>query len=494
MIKRTILALTAMAVSLFAQTSTFPTAVATDADLKVQVNGTQTTLTAALSAVATSTTVSSCTRIGPNMLATINTEIIAIANCLGTTLTFATTSPGCTNGRACDNSTAAAHASGANVSLFADAWHHNALRVQVEAIQTALYRGASPTWANITSNANVNAKAFNFYDNTGEVIDFGHFGMDAKVNAIDKELYIRDTAGAVMLTLRSSGSAYIGSVLNFVVGSNLSEKNLQVYGTVTATGTVSSSRSTAGSAISGTTTYADPAAYGVYGSSTNGAGIYGVSLYGTGVKGSGSTYGVYGSSTSGNGVFGIDTAGGAGVTGSSDAGYGLRGLSDSGVAIIASSVSGVALSVTRNNSGPAVTITTTASGSGILVNAANSTVITGTTGSSTSAVLIDSGGTCTIRASAGIACVSDGRNKKDVRPVPSSLAKVLRLKPVEYNMISDGQHAVGLIAQEVQKQFPQAVQETEDGKLTLSYQQLFPYLLKAVQEQQVEINRLKARK
>lgn len=472
MIKRITL-LIAMAVSLFAQTSTFPAAVATDADMKVQVNGTQTTLTAALSAVATSTTVSSCTSIGPNMLATINTEIIAIANCLGNTLTFATTSPGCTNGRACDNSTAATHVSGANVSLFADAWHHNSLRVQVEAIQAALYSGASPTFANITSNANVNAKAFNFYDNTGQVVNYGHFGMDAQVAILTKQLYIRDTAGASMLTFDPVNGSTT-SLLNVNVGTNITGKNLQVYGTVTATGAITSSIAVAGSAVSGTTTYADPSAYGVYGSSTSGSGVWGISSTGPGVRGTSTGYyGIYGTSTTG---------------------IGAQGSSVSGTGMVATSTTGIGLAVSRDSGGYALTVTTTTGGGGIGVTAANSTVINGTTTSATSAVLTDSGGTCQIHGASGIACVSDGRNKKDVRPVPSSLAKVLRLKPVEYNMISDGQHAVGLIAQEVQKQFPQAVQETEDGKLTLSYQQLFPYLLKAVQEQQVEINRLKARK
>jgi hypothetical protein len=473
MIKRTILALTAMAVSLLAQTSTFPTAVATDADLKVQVNGTQTTLTASLSAVATSTTVSNCTHIGPNMLATINTEIIAIANCIGTTLTFATTSPGCTNGRACDNSTAAAHASGANVSLFADAWHHNALRVQVEAIQTALYSGSSPTFANITSSGNVNGKAFNLYDNTGQTTNYGHFGMDAQVALLTKQLYIRDTAGASMLIFDPVNGSTT-SLLNVNVGTNVTGKNLQVYGTVTTTGTVSSSRTTAGSAISGTTTYADPAAYGVFGSSTSGSGVWGVSTAGNGVRGiSTDYYGVYGTTTTGIGV---------------------QGSSVSGTGMVATSTTGIGLAVSRDSGGYALTVTTTTGGGGIGVIAANSTVINGTTTSATSAVLTDSGGTCQIHGASGIACVSDGRLKKDVRPVSSSLAGVLRLKPVEYNMKSDGQHAVGLIAQDVRKQFPQAVQETEDGKLTLSYQQLFPYLLKAVQEQQAEINKLKARK
>jgi hypothetical protein len=124
--------------SAWCQTAVYPGGTVTDSQLKVQVNGVQTLTTAPLTINASSIPVLSCGAIPNNSLLTIDTEIIAAASCSGTTVTVATTSPGCTSGRGCDNSTAASHLSGAAVYLFVDAWHHNALRVEVEAVETAL--------------------------------------------------------------------------------------------------------------------------------------------------------------------------------------------------------------------------------------------------------------------------------------------------------------------------------------------------------------------
>jgi hypothetical protein len=122
----------------YAQTAIFPGGVATDQDLKVQVNAVQTSLLSSITSMAGTAQVISCAGIVANTLATIDTEIVADLSCIGNTLTFDTGSPGCTSGRACDNSAAAAHNVGAPVSLFVEAWHHNALRVEVEALESAL--------------------------------------------------------------------------------------------------------------------------------------------------------------------------------------------------------------------------------------------------------------------------------------------------------------------------------------------------------------------
>jgi hypothetical protein len=151
MINRLAVLLGCLALAAAAQTSSFPATPTNDAQLKVQVNGRATLLSGSMNASATSAIVASCTGIPANSLATVNTEIIAIANCSGNTLTLATASPGCTNGRACDGTTAATHSAGATLSLFVDAWHHNALRVEVEAIEASLGVGASPTFANVTA-------------------------------------------------------------------------------------------------------------------------------------------------------------------------------------------------------------------------------------------------------------------------------------------------------------------------------------------------------
>jgi hypothetical protein len=106
----------------------------------------------------------------------------------------------------------------------------------------------------------------------------------------------------------------------------------------------------------------------------------------------------------------------------------------------------------------------------------------------------DTGGTCRIGfASGGITCPSDARLKTNIAPLPSELARVMKLNPVSFDWIKSGENADGLIAQEVQEIFPKAVHEA-DGYLNISYPQLVPYLIKALQEQQSEINKLKKRR
>lgn len=131
-----------LALPAFPQTAVYPGSIATDANLKVLVNGVQTFLTASLTSAALSGSVTICTGIVPNTLATIDQEIIPVSTCIGTVITFGS--------RGFDGTTAAAHASGAPLSLFIDAWHHNSLRVEVEALETTLGANLS----NVTASVN----------------------------------------------------------------------------------------------------------------------------------------------------------------------------------------------------------------------------------------------------------------------------------------------------------------------------------------------------
>lgn len=90
---------------------------------------------------------------------------------------------------------------------------------------------------------------------------------------------------------------------------------------------------------------------------------------------------------------------------------------------------------------------------------------------------------------------SDRRLKKDIEPLPESLAKVMRLKPVSYRFIQseDNRQEIGFIAQEVQEEFPDVVDEDGRGHLGIQYQRLTAPLVKAVQEQQALIEKLQKR-
>jgi hypothetical protein len=87
--------------------------------------------------------------------------------------------------------------------------------------------------------------------------------------------------------------------------------------------------------------------------------------------------------------------------------------------------------------------------------------------------------------------VSDRRVKKDITPLDNgTLHKVLQLNPVSYLMKdqTDTNRNLGLISQEVQEIFPSLTHYVKDSDLlTLSYTELIPILIKALQEQQAII-------
>ena len=116
---------------------------------------------------------------------------------------------------------------------------------------------------------------------------------------------------------------------------------------------------------------------------------------------------------------------------------------------------------------------------------------------------------------------SDSRLKKNVIDLDYQLTldKLMLLRPVEYNMqqvtfevdstdsrgdvvtysvnrydettdVFQNKH-YGLIAQEVQRIYPDLVYEGSDGYLGIDYVSLIPMLLKVVQQQQIEIDQLK---
>jgi len=51
---------------------------------------------------------------------------------------------------------------------------------------------------------------------------------------------------------------------------------------------------------------------------------------------------------------------------------------------------------------------------------------------------------------------------------------------------------IGLLAQDIQKVFPELVKESgdEDGTLSINYQGLVPILINAIKEQQIELKKL----
>ena len=93
---------------------------------------------------------------------------------------------------------------------------------------------------------------------------------------------------------------------------------------------------------------------------------------------------------------------------------------------------------------------------------------------------------------------SDARLKSNIISLGSTLSKLLLIDGKTYTMKKDGKQKIGVLAQDIQKVFPELVGTDDNQMLTVNYQGLVPVLINALKEQdnkisnqQVEINRLK---
>ena len=93
---------------------------------------------------------------------------------------------------------------------------------------------------------------------------------------------------------------------------------------------------------------------------------------------------------------------------------------------------------------------------------------------------------------------SDRTLKENINPIPYGLEEVLKMNPVEYDWKEkrNKAHDIGVIAQEIEKIIPEVVQENKDlnsDKMikSVDYGKMVAVLIKAVQEQQVQIDELK---
>ena len=94
---------------------------------------------------------------------------------------------------------------------------------------------------------------------------------------------------------------------------------------------------------------------------------------------------------------------------------------------------------------------------------------------------------------------SDARYKKQITRLQNPLQKIMAINGVEYFMRTDEFPAkhfdnklqVGLLAQEVEKVLPQAVQTDKDGYKAVDYAKVIPLLVEGMKEQQRQIDELK---
>ena len=92
--------------------------------------------------------------------------------------------------------------------------------------------------------------------------------------------------------------------------------------------------------------------------------------------------------------------------------------------------------------------------------------------------------------------LSDRNLKENIRPLDEGLLQLMKLRPVSFMWKKDaplaGENDIGLIAQDVEKILPKLVHHDNKGILSIDYVRLTPILINAVQEQQRQIDDLRA--
>lgn len=350
-------------------------------------------------------------------------------------------------------------------------------------------------------------------------------GVDGTTN---DAFYVYDiTRSAVVLSASgSTGAVTIGNGLTITTGGLIvSAGGVGVTGTVTATafsgggsaltslnadnlasGTVPTARvSGAYSGITGVGTLASLAVTGattVGGNTVLHAGnynSYSPTLTGTGASGS----------------WGISVTGSAGsvawtnVSGrptavssfSNDAGYltaaSLAPLNSQIVGNVSSSFDhdGTSSLEARNNGSGAATMTfhrVGAYGLKIGLDTDNAFKIGGwTAGNGTINLTVDGSGNTTARGN--LTAYSDRRLKRDITRIDGALDKLLTLSGVTYTRVDTGERGTGLVAQEVETVFPEAVQTHTDELQTKSvaYGNLLGAVVEALRELKDEVETLK---
>jgi hypothetical protein len=88
---------------------------------------------------------------------------------------------------------------------------------------------------------------------------------------------------------------------------------------------------------------------------------------------------------------------------------------------------------------------------------------------------------------------SDINLKNNVKIIDDPLSKVLQLRGVSFDWKNIPESSAGVIAQDVEKVFPEIVKNNQDGYKSLNYNGLIGLLIEAIKEQQEQINILKTR-
>jgi len=87
---------------------------------------------------------------------------------------------------------------------------------------------------------------------------------------------------------------------------------------------------------------------------------------------------------------------------------------------------------------------------------------------------------------------SDKQLKKDIRKINNPLDKIMQLEGVSFKWQEDNEESLGLIAQDVEKVFPELVSTNNEGLKTVAYGNLIAPLIEALKAQDNKIEKLSA--
>ncbi|WP_165372263.1 tail fiber domain-containing protein [Emticicia agri] len=271
---------------------------------------------------------------------------------------------------------------------------------------------------------------------------------------------------------------------------------------------------------------------GVYGSSSSGFGMNGVSNSGIGIKGESSdsygvsgistnNYGIYGASTNGYGIYGVSTAGLGGIKGETGAtnGYGIYGKTTNasttsyagyfeGKLKIVSPTEYVShdanLEIRESSTlGPSIKFSShlTSEYWYIYARPSSTKVMMFATQGDGDVLMLKANSTTSAEFSGRVTAVaydtySDARLKKEVSPLTNSLNLLSTLKGYHYYWKDPkkGQSLqTGVIAQEIEKVFPELINKGDKGYLSVDYAGLIPHLIESVKTLKEENDLLKDR-
>ena len=88
---------------------------------------------------------------------------------------------------------------------------------------------------------------------------------------------------------------------------------------------------------------------------------------------------------------------------------------------------------------------------------------------------------------------SDARLKANIVSLGATLAKLLLIDGKSYTMKKDGKQNIGVLAQDIQKVFPELVSTDDRDMLAVNYQGLVPVLINALKEQDAKMKKQDAK-